>query len=525
MKIQIDNITLTPDKQSGKDLINHISDKHGISKITGLQIIRKSLDARKKDNILYRYRVACDVPDSEAEGLLQNKDISEYEPINFPEPIKSNSNLEVIIVGAGPAGLFSALRLIRAGVRVTILERGKPVEERMKDISILEGNGTLNEESNVLFGEGGAGTYSDGKLTTRTKKDETLWFLNEMVKHGASEEIKYEAKPHVGTDRLRQIIISIRKTIIDSGSSILFNERVTDLILQNSIIKGVITSSGNEYRADSVVLAAGHSARDLYELLNSRKIALEKKGFAIGVRVEHPADLINSIQYGKSKYRDNLPTAEYILTHNNKKTGRGVYSFCMCPGGSVINSSSEEGKLCVNGMSLSKRNSPWSNSAIVVSVKQDDVGDDILSGIELQREIERNAFIAGGGGFLAPAQRITSLLKNRLDNSITGTSYRPGVSPSKISDYLPPWISEEIKNAMEVFDRKMKGFISESAILIGAETRTSSPLRICRDENLQSISVEGLFPTGEGAGYSGGIVSSAVDGIRAADSILLKFRE
>ncbi|PKL41072.1 MAG: hypothetical protein CVV44_00090 [Spirochaetae bacterium HGW-Spirochaetae-1] len=519
MKIQIDNITLSPDWK--EDEIHRIlSERYHITDLQEFRIIKKSLDARDKGNIHYRYRIVVDISDNQALTLLQYKEVTPYEEHPSSVPAIHKPGGPVIIVGSGPAGLFCALRLVEAGIKVTILERGKPIDERMKDISLLEKSGALNGESNVLFGEGGAGTYSDGKLTARTRLPESHWFFRQMIHHGAPESILYEARPHIGTDRLRAIIKDIRNTIISSGSDILFKERVSDLMVSRSSVAGVRSSNGKEFSGAAVVLATGHSARDMYGLLHEQNITLGKKGFAIGVRIEHPAQLINDIQYGNSRFKNILPAAEYLLTFNNKQTGRGTYSFCMCPGGQVVNASSEQEMLCLNGMSNSRRNAPFSNAALVVTVHPHDLAEDIMSGIDFQRQIEKAAYISGGGNFIAPAQRVTSFLADRSDTGLPGVSYKPGVRASSISSYLPKWIMEELRAALPVFNRKMKGFISEEAVLMGAETRTSSPLRIVRDDNFQSVSVKGLYPAGEGAGYAGGIVSSAVDGIRVADAII-----
>jgi len=519
MKIQIDNITLSPDRKE-QEISRILSERYLITDLQGFRIIKKSLDARDKGNILYRYRVVVEINEDQALTLLKHENVTTYEEQPLSIPVIHKPGGPVIIVGSGPAGVFCALRLVEAGIKVTILERGKSVDERMKDISLLEKSGSLNEESNVLFGEGGAGTYSDGKLTARTRLPESHWFFRQMIHHGAPESILYEAKPHIGTDRLRSIIKGIRATIISNGSDILFQERVSDLMVSGSSIAGVRSSKGEEFAGAAVVLATGHSTRDIYGLLHEQNISLEKKGFAVGVRIEHPVQLINDIQYGKSRFKNILPAAEYILTFNNKQTGRGTYSFCMCPGGQVVNSSSEQEMLCVNGMSNSRRNAPFSNAALVVTVHPHDLAEDIMSGIELQRHIEKAAYISGGGGFTAPAQRVTSFVEHKIDVGLPAVSYRPGVRASTIDSYLPDWITEELRAALPLFNRKMKGFISGEAVLIGAETRTSSPLRIIRGEDFQSVSVKRLYPAGEGAGYAGGIVSSAVDGIRVADAII-----
>lgn len=516
MLLRIGNIKIPP-SQPEDSITSEINNKYGLG-ITSFKILKKSLDARNKHNIFYSFRVLIEVNEEEAARLLRMDDIDEYILPVIQPAVKRTFGEKIIIIGSGPAGLFAALRLIEAGAEVLILERGKPVEERMKDIERLELQGILDPDSNSLFGEGGAGTYSDGKLTTRINRPEIIWFYKKLVENGAPESVAYESKPHVGTDRLQEIVKNIRKTITASGSQVKFGERVTDLYISGNRITGVATSA-DEYFSGTVVLATGHSARDVYYLLKKKGIALEKKGFAAGVRIEHPAGYINRIQYGESQYLDILPPADYTLAYNNRSTGRGIYSFCMCPGGMVINSSSENGGLCVNGMSMSGRNYMFSNSAIVVTVNKDDTGPDPLSGIDLQRQIEEKAFFCGGGSFNAPVQGIISFLKNSKDKEIWKTSYRNGVTPARLEDFLPVWITDEIRGALPHFNRKMKGIISHSGVFIGAETRTSSPVRITRGAGYESISVHGLFPVGEGSGYSGGIVSSAVDGIKCADVI------
>lgn len=515
--IQIDNIELSPGQS--ESLLREIIEKKYNVKIHQLKIVRKSLDARKKSKIVYKYRILVEVDEKDRNFLLKNKEITDYSAKKHPQ-IKYNKNLSklrVIIVGAGPAGLFCALRLIELGVKVIIVERGKKVEERATDIKLLKEKGVLNPESNILFGEGGAGTWSDGKLTTRINKPGIGWFFDQMVKHGASERILFEAKPHVGTDKLYEIMQNVRKKITDSGSEIFFSEKMTDLIIKENKIVGIVTGSNKEYLADKVVLATGHSARDVYHLLKNKNIILEKKGFAVGSRIEHSSEIINSIQYGK--FSKNLPAADYRLVYNDKKSKHAVYSFCMCPGGEVINSSSEENALCVNGMSNSKRDSVYSNAAIVVSVHPDDLEDDPFAGVKFQQNIEKKAYNNGGGGFIAPAQTVNAFLKGQVDKQIDTVSYLPGVVPGSLNEFLPAWIIELIKTGLKNFDKSMKGFL-EHGVLIGAETRTSSPVRILREkESCQAKSVENLYPVGEGAGYAGGIVSSAVDGIKVADII------
>ncbi|MCK5541868.1 MAG: NAD(P)/FAD-dependent oxidoreductase [Desulfobacterales bacterium] len=522
MKLKIQNFKITPDKDESV-LSEEVRKCYSITGPFELTIDRKSLDARQQNNIYYIYRFIIDVSEQEAARLLQYEDISEHQEKLFPGVMHRVKDLNVIIVGTGPAGLMSALRFIEAGARVELFEQGKPVEERLADIKQLEENGLLNTESNVLFGEGGAGTYSDGKLTTRTNRPEMAWVFQKLAEFGAPTSILYEAKPHLGTDRLSLIIKNIREHITRSGSTIRFNKKITDFIINENCVKGVITAAGKEYTSKIVMLATGHSSRDMYQLLYDKKIALEKKGFAIGVRVEHPAEYINSIRYGSSKYRNVLPAADYQAALNNKQTGRSVYTFCMCPGGVVVNSSSEENMLCVNGMSYSRRNAPYSNAAVVVSVKPEDLADSPLAGLVFQQEIERKAFLAAGGGYTAPVQTIEAFLQNDSNGDTqdvySNASYRPGVAFARLQEYLPMWICNELKTGLNHFDKKLKGF-TQKGLLIGPETRTSSPVRITRNDRYESVSHKGLYPVGEGAGYAGGIVSSAVDGVKAADSVL-----
>ncbi len=525
MKLLFDDLSLFPGEPE-ESLRRLLSEKFGLAGEFTYEIVRKSLDARDKSGIVYRYRIEADVPEEAARALLTRKGVS-------PAPAKRETatprsalrGVRVIVIGTGPAGLFCAQRLVESGAEVEIFERGRRIEERIRDIHILKHEGILNAESNVLFGEGGAGTYSDGKLTTRIHKPEVDWFYRRMVDLGAPPSILYEQKPHLGTDRLVPIITAIRRRLEEHGAVIHFNSRVVDLITDGGSVYGVRTLSGEEYRADAVVLAGGHSARDVYPMLEIRGARLEKKGFAMGVRVEHPAALIDRIRYGKPANELGLPAAEYFMSFQNRETGRGVYSFCMCPGGEVINSSSEEGRLCVNGMSYSGREGRFSNAALAVTVGSDDVPGDALAGLRLQREIEEKAFAAGGGGFRAPAQRVTSFVSGKQDGSLRETSYMPGVRAACVSSYLPEWIASEVALALKSFDRRMRGYLSDEGLIIGAETRTSSPVRILRGGDFQSVSLKRLFPAGEGAGYAGGIVSSAVDGIRTADMICRLFEE
>lgn len=518
MKITIDNIVLNPD-ESEDTIIGKIKDKYHID-ISDFSIQKKSLDARKKERIVYRYRITIEVLPDIAQILLKHPEVSEASELFDSNPNKISTAKPIIIVGSGPAGLFCALRLIEAGATVTIIERGKNVEQRDQDIRLLEEYGTLNINSNTVFGEGGAGTYSDGKLTTRTNRPEMQWFYKQLLKHGAPDSIEYSTRPHLGTDVLRTIIINIRNHILTSGSSIIFNESLSDITIQNNKVRSIITAGSQEYLSDTIVLATGHSARDIYRLMRQRQITLETKGFAVGFRIEHPRELIDDIQYGKSQYRSILPAAEYIHAFSDRLSKRGIYTFCMCPGGRIINSSSEPSRLCVNGMSYSSRNLPHSNAAFVISFNDSDFKHDPLSGINFQEQIEEKAYTIGGGNFIAPAQRITSFLTDRLDNDLPRSSYLPGICPAVLREIYPSWMIDLFKKGLHLLNNKMRGYITDMGIIVAAETRTSSPVRVCRDKSMQAIDVQGLYPIGEGAGYSGGIVSSAIDGIKAADAII-----
>ena len=522
MLVQVNDIRIPPGI-ADDHIKAAVENKLGVSFST-VRIIKKSLDARNRNNIVYTYRIAAEAEEATGLMLVESGQADLYKPVEMPEVLKIKTEKDVIIIGAGPAGLFCGLRLMQSGANVRIIERGRPLEMRLRDIGALEREGVLDPESNVLFGEGGAGTYSDGKLTSRSNRPESLWFFKKLIEHGAHPSVAYEAKPHLGTDRLREINRSIRESLVSGGVALHFGEKVTGLITgSDSRVTGITTSLG-EYHGEAVVLATGHSARDTYNMLNECGVYLEKKPFAIGTRIEHPAEQINSIQYGNTRYRDILPAAEYFITHNNSLTGRGVYTFCMCPGGSVINSSSEYEMLCTNGMSMSARDSEWSNAAVVVTVRNEDTADSPLAGIEFQRGIERRAFTAGGGEFRAPAQSVLCFMRQKAGSSQLRTSYLNGVTPAALEMFLPEWICAELRTGLAAFNKRMKGFL-ENAVLIGAETRTSSPVRVVRGEDFQSVTHRGLYPAGEGAGYAGGIVSSAIDGIRCADAIISRFNE
>ena len=482
--------------------------KVDINDITALKIIKRSIDARKLP--VYRLRVLVYLNEKPSTDDIR----IEYKPVN--------SEKSVIIVGSGPAGLFAALRLIELGIKPVIFERGHDVQKRRRDLKQINQEGFVNPDSNYCFGEGGAGTYSDGKLYTRsTKRGDTKRILQILVRHGASPDIKIDARPHIGSNKLPNIIKAIRETILKNNGEVHFESKVTDIIIVNGKTKGVVVNNQTEYFADAVILTTGHSARDIFYLLNNKNILLEAKPFALGVRVEHPQQLIDRIQYHTQKRHQNLPAAYYNLSCQIKN--RGVYSFCMCPGGMIVPASTNNEEIVVNGMSLSRRNSPFSNSGLVVSVTEEEWAEyneyGVFAGLEFQKMIERKAFLYGGGKQVAPAQRITDFVEGKLSNDLPPTSYIPGTKSALVNEIFPVEIYKRLKQSLFVFNKKMKGFYTEIGQVLATESRTSSPVRVLRDkETLMSVSVEGLFPGGEGAGYAGGIVSAAIDGEKCAEA-------
>jgi len=477
-------------------------------RITKIQILNRSIDARNNNvKIQLRVLVFIDVlPPEEATIEFDYKDVTHREP--------------VIIVGAGPAGLFAALKLLELGLKPIVIERGKDVNKRRRDIAALHKNLNLNPDSNYGFGEGGAGAYSDGKLYTRSKKRGSIKeILNILKYHGAHPDILIDAQPHIGSDKLPDIVKNIRHTIINFGGEVHFQTRLEELILDSNKIAGIRTSSGDTLKSKAVILATGHSARDIYEMLNKQGIALEAKPFAMGVRIEHPQELIDSIQYSCPQRGPYLPAATYSLVQQIEN--RGVYSFCMCPGGIIVPASTAPGEMVVNGMSPSNRNTRWANSGMVVEIQLDDVSSypstNVLNGLTFQRKFEKLAFANGGLGQIAPAQRAVDFFDGRLSNQLPESSFRPGLQSSPLHKWMPENIRKRLQLGLQSFDQKMKGYFTNEALLIGVESRTSSPIRIPRDaQTFQHPQIEGLFPSGEGAGYAGGIASSAIDGENCA---------
>ena len=508
-----------------------------------VEIVKRSLDARKKPQLFYVYVVDVSVPEKEESKLLRrchNNRIQKIEPVKYEFPVKQyEGKVRPVIVGMGPAGLFCGYVLAKAGFRPILLERGKCVEDRSRDVEAFWETGHLNTESNVQFGEGGAGTFSDGKLNTliKDKYGRNKEVLRIFVKHGAPEEILYDYKPHIGTDILKKIVRSMREEIIALGGEVRFETRVTDLLIAGDRIKGLVLNGEEELPAEHVVLALGHSARDTFSMLHKQKVAMEAKPFAIGMRVEHPQELINLSQYGK-KEAGALGNAIYKLTAETSEK-RGVYTFCMCPGGYVVNASSEERRLAVNGMSYSGRNSANANSAVIITIIPEDYGDskDPLSGVAFQRKLEEKAYQIGNGK--VPVERYGSfkraILRTKAQEAPDGSEiigmekFTPCIkgqwTEAPVHEILPDALNRAFVEGMEAFGRKIRGFNGDEVFVEGIESRTSSPVRILRNESAQSISAEGLYPCGEGAGYAGGITSAAMDGIFVAEQLARALQE
>ncbi len=472
------------------------------------RLIRRSIDARSKiPKFVLDFLVAVDEPlpmNPESWSLIR------------PDQLAGT----VIIVGAGPAGYFAAIRLLENGIKPVVLERGKDVLERRKDIQPLLKRGSIHPDSNYCFGEGGAGAYSDGKLYTRShKRGDIQQILAILVAHGASPDILIDTHPHIGSNRLPRMVKNMRGTILSHGGEIHFNSKVTDFIIDNQTIAGVTVNDSHTVTGNAVILATGHSARDIYETLAKRQILVEPKPFALGVRVEHPQALIDQIQYHRSPRHSRLPASSYRLA--TQIEGRGVFSFCMCPGGFIVPASTADGELVLNGMSLSGRNAEYANSGIVVEIRLDDIQKDHRSNplaiMEFQKSVEQAAFRAGGGLQVAPAQRMTDFVSGKMSPALPPTSYLPGVTSALLDNVLPDMITRRLKAAFQVFGQKMRGYFTEEAKILAVESRTSSPVRIPRDSNtLMHTEIKNLFPCGEGAGYAGGIVSAALDGQRSA---------
>ena len=530
MELVWPNLRLPVDEQEEAlaELIAHKL-KVNASSLTRLRILRRSLDARKKPELYFVYTVQFAValpPAAMRRIMARHPDLREAVPEVPEELLVPEKKLlhRPIVVGTGPAGYFAALALARAGYKPLVIERGEPVEERTAKVKEFWLTGQLDPESNVQFGEGGAGTFSDGKLTTRIQDRRISEVLNTFETHGAPPEIQYIAKPHIGTDILKEVVKGIRRTILSLGGEIRFRARLTGLQTRSGRLAGVTVNGVEEIPAEVVILAVGHSARDVYAWLAAQGIALQGKAFAIGLRVEHPQRLINLAQYGVEVH-PLLGPADYQLTYQDLTTGRGAYAFCMCPGGQVVAAASEFGGVVTNGMSEYRRDLAVANSALVVTVGLGDFPSaHPLAGIEFQRQWERRAFLAAGRTFRAPAQSVPDFLDGRVSGDFSlRPSYRPGVAAVDLHDVLPNSIGQVLERALRFWDTKLPGFAGAWATLTGVETRTSAPVRILRNEAGESVSLPGLFPAGEGAGYAGGIMSAAVDGLRIAERVMAQY--
>jgi len=506
------HLTLTPKQVSNEsEYKSYIAEYLKIipGRIKHFKVLKKSIDARSREvKIIVELSLFIDEIAPKPEGFKPK-----YENVA--------NQAEIIIIGAGPAGLFAALKAIELGFKPVILERGKKIQQRRKDIAMLSREHIVNPDSNYCFGEGGAGTFSDGKLYTRSKKRGNVKQILELLKyHGADEKILVEAHPHIGTNKLPGIIKNIRQTILDADGEIHFDTKLTDFTIKDDKIQSVITNRGDKIDVRAIILATGHSARDIYYLLDKKGIELEEKSFAMGVRVEHPQDLIDSIQYHCDIRSEYLPAASYSLV--NQVGGRGVYSFCMCPGGFIVPSTTEADQVVVNGMSPSNRNSKFANSGMVVEIRPEDTSEfkefGKLASLKFQEHLEKMAFLNGGTGQKAPAQRLHDFVNNKLSGNLPETSYHPGIASSPLHFWLPEHIGSRLQQGFKIFGKKMYGYLTNEAVVLGVESRTSSPIRIPRDkEKLHHPQIKNLFPCGEGAGYAGGIVSSAVDGELCAE--------
>ena len=497
-----------------------------------LKLLRKAVDARKKNEICLNHHVLAEVDVNKSsrlgKRLLADKDVSAY-----AAPPKASFALGTlplaappVVIGAGPAGLLAALQLAEYGYKPVLLERGKPVAQRVTDVDRFWRTGAFDPASNVQFGEGGAGTFSDGKLTTRINDPVMAEILELFVEAGAPENILWEHKPHVGTDKLRAMVTGLSKRICDLGGSIRYNAHVTDLFTEGSTVRGVVLASGERIAAGAVVLACGHSARDTYAMLAAKGVGIVSKPFAIGVRIEHPQELIDKAQYGSFAGNHLLGAADYALVYHTPDKSRTAYSFCMCPGGQVVAAVSENGGVVVNGMSMFKRDSGIANSALVVNVSTEDFGAHPLDGVEFQRKYERLAFALGGGNYHASAQNFASFLGQGTPDltSLVQGSYRPGLTACDLDKVLPTYVTNTLRQGIVSFGKKLAGYDDGGALLTGVETRTSAPVRIERDkQNYVSITHDLLYPCGEGAGYAGGIMSAALDGYHVARAIMERF--
>ena len=519
MKINVNNIIVSIEKNQDREIEKEII-KRGIKKENIDRIVwsKRSIDSRKKSDIKFVYNV--EVTLKKEIDLSKTKNISLVKETEKIKRKALNKDEEVLVVGTGPAGLFAALRLAEYGYKPIVIDRGEAVDERDKTVDRFIKTGELNENSNIQFGEGGAGTYSDGKLNTRIKSEYIEKVFTEFVECGAQKEIMWDYKPHIGTDVLKVVVKNLREKIISLGGRFYFNNLLTDVVIENGEVQGaVIRNNKNEMEklpVKKIILAIGHSSRDTYRMLHKNGVFMENKPFAVGARIEHPREDIDRMQYGKYAGNKNLGAATYSLTYNNKEEESGIFSFCMCPGGVIVNAASEKGGTLVNGMSYSDRNGRFSNSALVVGIKENEFGDELFSGMKFQEELERKTFeLVKNYGALY--QSVPDFLEGKLTEKKIETSYEMKKTPYDLNKLFPEVITRNMKMALNYWGKRYEGFVSERANLIAPETRTSAPVKITRNEIGESVNIKGLYPVGEGAGYAGGIVSAAVDGLKIVD--------